>query len=94
MCLVTSNNQCLYATLDEQGSKMLNKRDSLITGKGQQSFIFTHTTAAAPSKNNTRGLGRMILIHAPNYLDVAALRLPFFDLLLFGIYCSRFLYAS
>ena len=70
---------------------MLNKCDGLITRKRQQSLILAHTNAAAPGKNNTRGLGRQRPIHTLHYLDVAALRLPFFDLLLLGIYCSRFL---
>ena len=73
---------------------MLNKGDGLIIRMGKQGLILAHSTATASGKNNARGLGRLIPVHAPNYLDVAALRLPFFDLLLFGIYCSRFLYAS
>ena len=68
---------------------MLNESDSLITRKRQQCLICSHSATAAARKNNAASLSRAQIAH----LEEAALRLAFFDLLPFGIYCSRFLYA-
>ena len=86
---VTSYNQCLRAVCYEKGNKMLNECNSLIIRKRQQCLIRSHSATAAASKNNAASLSRAMKVH----LEEAALRLAFFDLLLFGIYCSRFLYA-
>jgi len=93
MGMVTGNDQCLRTALFELGDNMLNECNTLFTRKRQQRFIFTHSATAASSENNAASLSGAMLNHFVYYLEEAALRLAFFDLLPFGIYFSRFLYS-
>ena len=72
---------------------MLNESNSLITRKWQQRLIFTHPATAASGKNDAASLSGAMINHMLYYLEEAAFRLAFFDLLPFGIYFSRFLYS-